>query len=204
MADNSATVRRRMRPADRARQLLRSAEEVFADIGFHAATMDDIARRAGVTRTILYQHYSSKDDLAAVSLAGSRKKLHEIIGEAATVTVDPRGQLQAILRNTMAFISAGGPLYSALLSDGALVGTNARRQAELIRGDVEALVTGFLLEVGYEPDEPAMPVHATAIVGAVERVAEALAAPPAEKQQTNDMADAVLELIWHGIQSRRR
>ncbi|WAY19746.1 TetR/AcrR family transcriptional regulator [Mycolicibacterium fortuitum] len=199
MSGSSGTVRRRMRPADRARQLLRCAEEQFALRGFHAATMDDIAQHAGVTRTVLYQHYSSKDDLAAASLYKSRRKLHQIIGEAAGTADDPYHRLQAILRNTMAFVSDGGPLYSVLLADGALAGTGAGRQAELIRNDMESLVVDLLTEVGYGRDSAHTAMYARAIVGATERVAQALAAPPTDRAQTDAMADGVLDLVWHGL-----
>lgn len=202
MPDNSDPVRRRMPPADRARQLLRSAEEVFSRRGFHAATMDDIARHAGVTRTVLYQHYSSKDDLAAASLSGSRRKLHRIIDDAAATSNDPYHRLQSTLRNAMAFISQGGPLYSVLLADGVLTGTKACHQAESIRRDMDALVVDLLHDLGYANADPQTVIHARAIVGAAERVAETLAAAPADRAQTDAMADAVLDLVWHGLNSR--
>jgi AcrR family transcriptional regulator len=37
--------------------------EIFSEKGFHASSMDDIADRAGVSKPILYQHFSSKQEL---------------------------------------------------------------------------------------------------------------------------------------------
>ena len=37
--------------------------EIFSEKGFHAASMDDIAECAGVSKPILYQHFASKQDL---------------------------------------------------------------------------------------------------------------------------------------------
>ena len=48
-------------PRDERRgQLLAAASEVFVDRGYHAAGMDEIADRAGVSKPVLYQHFSSK------------------------------------------------------------------------------------------------------------------------------------------------
>ena len=44
-------------------QLLESALDVFVANGYHAAAMDDIAERAGVSKPVLYQHFPSKLDL---------------------------------------------------------------------------------------------------------------------------------------------
>src|ERR1700710_2805864 len=51
-------------PRDERRgQLLIAASEVFVDRGYHAAGMDEIADRAGVSKPVLYQHFSSKLEL---------------------------------------------------------------------------------------------------------------------------------------------
>jgi AcrR family transcriptional regulator len=49
--------------ASRRTQIMVSGLEVFAEKGFHLSSMDDIAERAGVSKPILYQHFSSKQDL---------------------------------------------------------------------------------------------------------------------------------------------
>ena len=47
----------------RRKQLLEAAQEVFVAQGYHAAAMDDIAERAGVSKPVLYQHFPGKLDL---------------------------------------------------------------------------------------------------------------------------------------------
>jgi len=62
---NSEKVDNRVRlPRDERRALLLSAAlEVFTVSGYHAAAMDEIADRAGVSKPVLYQHFPSKLDL---------------------------------------------------------------------------------------------------------------------------------------------
>ena len=50
------------RPARR-KQLLGAAQEIFVAQGYHAAAMDDIAERAGVSKPVLYQHFPGKLEL---------------------------------------------------------------------------------------------------------------------------------------------
>ena len=54
---------RRLPRSARRKQLLEAAQEVFVAQGYHAAAMDDIAERAGVSKPVLYQHFPSKLEL---------------------------------------------------------------------------------------------------------------------------------------------
>jgi AcrR family transcriptional regulator len=53
----------RLTRSARRAQLLDAALEVFAEQGYHAAAMDDIAERAGVSKPVLYQHFPGKLEL---------------------------------------------------------------------------------------------------------------------------------------------
>ena len=61
----------RMPRRERRAQLLESALEVFVAQGYHAAAMDDIAERAGVSKPVLYQHFPGKLDLYLALLDSS-------------------------------------------------------------------------------------------------------------------------------------
>ena len=51
------------RQADRRRQLLDAAVKVFAQKGFHAARVGDIAEEAGVAYGLVYHYFESKEEL---------------------------------------------------------------------------------------------------------------------------------------------
>ncbi|KRA37471.1 MULTISPECIES: TetR/AcrR family transcriptional regulator [unclassified Nocardioides] len=57
------TVRRRLSAPARRERVEAAAVEVFAERGYDATTLGDIARAAGVSRTVLYDHFRSKRDL---------------------------------------------------------------------------------------------------------------------------------------------
>src|SRR5690606_10853397 len=66
----------------RRRQLLRPALRVFAERGYHSASMNDIAVEAGVTKPVLYQHFPSKRELFAELLDDVGRELQESITKA--------------------------------------------------------------------------------------------------------------------------
>lgn len=55
--------RRRLTAAERRERILAAATEVFAESGYHAASMSQIAERAGVVASVIYDHFSSKREL---------------------------------------------------------------------------------------------------------------------------------------------
>ncbi|HVT68729.1 MAG TPA: TetR/AcrR family transcriptional regulator [Trebonia sp.] len=79
----------------RRRQLLDAATEVFVARGYHAAAMDEIADRAGVSKPVLYQHFPGKQDLYLALLDESVERLVEAVGAAIRSTADNRQRVNA-------------------------------------------------------------------------------------------------------------
>src|ERR1700752_1375605 len=73
---------------ERRRQLLDAALEVFVSQGYHAAAMDDIAERAGVSKPVLYQHFPGKLDLYLALLDQSCDTIVENCRRALESTQD--------------------------------------------------------------------------------------------------------------------
>jgi AcrR family transcriptional regulator len=63
--------------------ILAAAEEVFADAGLHAARMEDIAVKAGVSVGTLYNHFEDRDALLRGILDARRADLHAALDAAA-------------------------------------------------------------------------------------------------------------------------
>src|SRR5260370_20177745 len=75
------------RPARR-KQLLAAALEVFVAQGYHAAAMDDIAERAGVSKPVLYQHFPGKLELYLALLDTHADRLVQRVRGALAATSD--------------------------------------------------------------------------------------------------------------------
>ena len=95
------------RPARRA-QLLRAALEVFVASGYHAAAMDDIALRAGVSKPVLYQHFPSKLELYLALLDQHADYLVLKVREALESTTDNRKRVEASVAAYFDFVDGEG------------------------------------------------------------------------------------------------
>jgi AcrR family transcriptional regulator len=96
--------RRRLPAASRRRQLLDVALETFAKSGLDATTMDDIAREAGVTKPLLYQHFKSKRALFLELLDDVVVRIVEALTGAAESTLGPRHQVERVCSEYFRFV----------------------------------------------------------------------------------------------------
>jgi AcrR family transcriptional regulator len=116
---SSATNRRGSRlPRDERRgQLLGAASEIFVDRGYHAAGMDEIADRAGVSKPVLYQHFSSKLELYLAVLAQHVDNLVSGVRQALRTTTDNRQRLRAAVQAFFDFIEHDGQGYRLIFEN---------------------------------------------------------------------------------------
>src|SRR6195256_5701759 len=88
----------------RRKQLLEAAQEVFVSNGYHAAAMDDIAVRAGVSKPVLYQHFPGKLDLYLALLDTHAEELLQRVRTALAETDDNRQRVHNVLTAYFDFV----------------------------------------------------------------------------------------------------
>lgn len=88
----------RMPRKARRAQLLDSALEVFVAQGYHAAAMDDIAERAGVSKPVLYQHFPGKLELYLALLEQSSDRIIDATRDALASTHDNKLRVEATMQ----------------------------------------------------------------------------------------------------------
>lgn len=76
--------RKRLTAAQRRAAILEAAQTVFADHGFHAASIDDIARAAGISKALIYEHFESKQELYASLLDQEANELFSRLATAVS------------------------------------------------------------------------------------------------------------------------
>jgi AcrR family transcriptional regulator len=81
----------------RRQQLLGAAQEVFVANGYHAAAMDEIAERAGVSKPVLYQHFPGKLDLYLALLDISADEMLTRVKDALASTSDNKQRVAATI-----------------------------------------------------------------------------------------------------------
>ena len=105
-------------PRDERRgQLLNAASEIFVDRGYHAAGMDEIAERAGVSKPVLYQHFSSKLELYLAVLQRHIENLVSGVRQALRTTTDNRQRLRSAVQAFFDFIEQDGQGYRLIFEN---------------------------------------------------------------------------------------
>jgi len=134
--------------AERRRQqtreyLLRAAAQVFAERGFHEATLDEVAAAAGFTKGAVYSNFKNKEDLflALVEDAYARDMaaIKETL-EASDVPPEARlGDFVQMMRGEMEYLPNLGTLYLEFHLYALRNPTARERLNELERADVRAI-----------------------------------------------------------------
>ena len=107
----------RMPRDERRGQLLETASDLFVDRGYHAAGMDEIADRAGVSKPVLYQHFSSKLDLYLAVLHQHVDILVSGVRQALRTTTDNRQRLRAAVQAFFDFIEHDSQGYRLIFEN---------------------------------------------------------------------------------------
>lgn len=85
--------------------MLDAAVVEFARHGFHAASMDEIAARAGVSKPMIYAYLGSKDDLFVACLHREGTRLLEAIVEVVEFELAPDEQLWRGMRAFFGYVA---------------------------------------------------------------------------------------------------
>ena len=96
---------------ERRRQLLDAALEVFVAQGYHAAAMDEIAERAGVSKPVLYQHFPGKLELYLALLDQSVDELVEAVRNALRSTSDNKQRVAATFSAYFEYVEGEGQTF---------------------------------------------------------------------------------------------
>ena len=107
----------RMPRGERREQLLEAASEIYVDRGYHSAGMDEIAERAGVSKPVLYQHFTSKLDLYLAVLQQHGDILVSWVRQALRTTTDNRQRLRAAVQAFFDFIEDDSQGYRLIFEN---------------------------------------------------------------------------------------
>ncbi|MFI9386172.1 TetR/AcrR family transcriptional regulator [Kutzneria sp. NPDC052558] len=109
-------------------QLLAAAQDVFVANGYHAAAMDEIAERAGVSKPVLYQHFPGKLELYLALLESHVDALVASVRQAMESTTDNKQRVVAAVGAFYDFVDNEGQAYR-MVFESDLRGEPAVQQA---------------------------------------------------------------------------
>jgi AcrR family transcriptional regulator len=196
--------RSRLSKADRMEQALVAAHTLFAERGFAAVTMDEVAAEVGVTKPLLYNYFGNKEQLYIACMKRSGDALVTMILETVGDASSPSEALNDGLRAFFAFLDADRAAW-AVLFDETLPhsGELADRVAEY-RGRLIELVSESLLAQLPAKRRTAARIEVEALSTALLGAAEALARwwLHSEATTAGEAAELLIATVEPGLRLR--
>jgi len=194
---------RRLTAEQRRQQLFAVALELFAQRGYRATTMDDIAERAGVTKPLLYQHFSSKRALYLEMVDSIAQNLRTAIRQAVLRAEGPRQQVELgfaayfklVVNNEAEFRL----LYGRDHADDQELGRALRTVEDAIAEAIDPLI-----DAGLDPDHRRLLAYG--IVGMAEGASRHFmtnrpVTDAEADEEAQRLAGRVADLAWAGLRS---
>jgi AcrR family transcriptional regulator len=191
-------VRRRMRAPERRAQLLEVARRVFGNSGFHAVSMETVAKEAGVTKPILYDHFPSKKDLYLALIDVDLASLHDRVKSALDAQIGNRQRIRASFQAYFDFVDEHAEGFRLLMQQTVGAEGEFRDRVAGVRDQILKEVADLIVrESQGRLDRQHAETVALALVGMVETVAQRDPGGPPRRRQ--EALDTLVRLAWRGI-----
>ena len=190
----------RLAPDERRRQLLDVACSEFADRGFYATSMDDLAAAAGITKPVFYQHFPSKRALFIAVLEDVGGRLLAVLTDATSSAQTGRDSVAEGFTAYFRFVEDDRAAFRLLF------GASARNDAEfadvvddVLAAAADAVTT--LIEIPGSEEHRLVLAHA--VVGMAEGISRHALTDPDGPHDAEQLAHWVAELAWFGLRGVR-
>jgi AcrR family transcriptional regulator len=187
----------RLPRSQRRAQLLDSALGVFVAQGYHAAAMDDIAERAGVSKPVLYQHFPGKLDLYLALLDVSCDQIIDNCRSALASTHDNKTRVAAAMAAFYSYVAAENGAFRLVFESDLTSEPAVREQVERVTSECAAMIADVIHDDTGLPDE-ASRLLAVSLVGMAQVSARFWISEAAGISQTQAV-ELVSGLAWRGI-----
>lgn len=186
----------RLNATARRAQLIDVGRRVFAERGYEAASVEEIAERAKISKPIVYEHFGGKEGLYAVIVDREMEHVVARITEAIS-TGTPRARLEAAAVAFLRYVKEHPDGFAVLTRD-APVATAGGGMSGLLSDVAERVGKIFAAEfkkAGY--DVKAAPIYAHALVGMVTFVGQWWT--ETRKPSVDEVAAHIAALAWAGL-----
>jgi AcrR family transcriptional regulator len=186
-----------MTGVQRRQQLLDVARELLAERGYEAASIEEIAHRAAVTRPVVYAHFGGKEGIYAVVVDREMHRVTERIESALADEAHPRDLLERAVRAFFGYVEDCPDGFRILVRDSPMAATGRTFSSLLsdIASQVEHILAVHFEHYGYDPKQAS--VYAQALVGMVAQTGQwwlDVRAPARD-----EVVAHVVNLAWNGL-----
>ena len=185
-------------------QTLEAAHSLFAERGYAAVTMDEIAAAVGVTKPLLYNYFGNKERLYIACMERAGDALIATIAATVDETANPGDALGAGVRAFFAFLDSDRSAWAVLFDETLPRAGEIAERVAAYRGQIIDLVTGSIMGQVPPSMRKAAKVEVEALSEALLGAAEALAHwwLRTEAISAQEAADLLIATIEPGLRLR--
>ncbi len=197
-----ARPRRRGRPGYDLETLLAVAVTVFNERGYDGTSMADLSRRLGISKSSIYHHVGSKDELLRLALDRALDGLFELAAQVTAREAAAIERLELLVRGSVGVLTEALPYVTLLLR--ARGNSRTEQRALARRREFDQIVAALVKEAEQDGDirpdvDPA--VTARLLFGMVNSLVEWYRPSPGQTGEA--LADAVCAVAFDGLRGRR-
>ena len=182
---------------ERRAQLLDSALEVFVAQGYHAAAMDDIAEKAGVSKPVLYQHFPGKLELYLALLEQSCDTIIAKCREALESTEDNKERVERTVHAFYDYVGSESGAFRLVFESDLTNEPAVRAQVDRVTNECAEAIAAVIAADTKLP-EPAALLLAVSLVG-MAQVSSRFWLDSQRRMNLEEAATFVGGLAWRGI-----
>ncbi|MGH3981717.1 MAG: TetR/AcrR family transcriptional regulator [Pseudonocardiaceae bacterium] len=168
-------------PERRRPLILDAALEVYVERGYRGTSMQAVANAAGVTKPVVYECYSNKDELLLALLDREERRLLDAITDALPRNPTSDNVEAVLAAGLTAFLTAAGQatnswrvVFESRRGSDSVVAVRVRRARDMILGQIQALVRLYMEAADIDDVERKVPVVAELLATVAESCARML------------------------------
>ncbi len=192
---------KRLPRAVREQQMLDAAVQVFSRRGYHAASMDEIAEIAGVSKPMVYLYLGSKEELFVECIRREASRLVERVTGAVGDATTLEERLAFGFEAFFSYVREESDSWAVLYHQARTLGPPFADEVDAARRGIIEAVTGLVRRRGRAADRDGEAL-AYALVGAADALAEWAADVPRESARATTAR--LMNLMWVGIERQAR
>ncbi|GAB2866415.1 TetR/AcrR family transcriptional regulator [Lentzea nigeriaca] len=178
-------------------QLLAAAQDVFVANGYHAAAMDEIAERAGVSKPVLYQHFPGKLELYMALLESHVDDMVSRVRAAIASSTDNKLRVRAAVAAFYDFVDGEGQAFRMVFESDLRSEPAVQEAVERATTDsVDAITDTITADAGLDPERARL--LAVGLVGLSQVTARSWLADNRRVPKEEAVA-LISNLAWRGI-----
>ena len=191
--------RKKLTAAARRAQLIQVGREVFAEKGYEATSVEEIASRAKVSKPIVYEHFGGKEGLYAVVVDREMEYVIGVISEALSAG-SPRERAEQAALAFLTWVKDRPDGFAVLTHDAPTTVLSSGGFSSLLNEVAERVSDVFaeaFKQAGYDPE--VAPIYAHALIGMVTLVGQWWSV--VRKPSVEKVASHIVALAWMGLRN---